>query len=357
MSSLGPEGRSPGPHARSPGPEARSPGPEARSPESRDRRFAPSPRSLLVCFDYEGPWGMPFSAPYDIDSSTDRILELLARHQVRATFFVVGELATKRADLIRAISAAGHEIALHGWRHERLNSLSTGQLAGFGERLAHATATIAAITGAPPAGFRAPYLLAPRFFDAAVYELLASQGFRWVSNQEIRHVVELFRPDRLRSDRPWRCLRSHPRLLQGISARALLLALNTNIYLGARRHRMRSPTRWLMNGCPPFYRDALLEIPLYSPLDCDLLGFPPPSVPSPQSLLDFARFALHSCLAGSGHLSMLTFHDWIVGGANRLALLDGVLSLIPEANVSPVSVEMWWSRLQERRRSPSADPF
>ncbi len=332
-------------------------GPGTRSPESRDRRVAPAGRSLLVCFDYEGPWGMPFSAPYDIDWSTDRILELLARHQVRATFFVVGELATKRPDLVAAISAAGHEIALHGWRHERLNGLSTTQLAGFGERLAHATAKIAAITGAAPAGFRAPYLLAPRFFDAAVYELLARQGFRWVSNQEIRHVVELFRPDRLRSDRPWRWLRSHPRLLQGIGARALLLALNPNIYLATRRHRMRSPARWLLNGCPPFHRDTLLEIPLYSPLDCDLLGFPAPSVPSPQSLLDFARFALDSRLAGPGQVSMLTFHDWIIGGANRLALLDGVLSLIPGANVSPESVGMWWSRLQERRRSLSADSF
>jgi hypothetical protein len=91
-------------------------------------------------------------------------------------------------------------------------------------------------------------------------------------------------------------------------------------------------------------------------LDSDLLGFPQPSVHSPQSLLDFARFALESCLARPGHLSMLTFHDWLIGGGNRLALLDGVLSFIPEANVRPMSVEMWWSRLRERRQLQSASP-
>jgi peptidoglycan/xylan/chitin deacetylase (PgdA/CDA1 family) len=331
-------------------------GPPAGSPEARELQFGHNARSLLVCFDYEGRWGMPFEAPYDLDSSTHRILEVLARHAVRATFFVVGELATKHADLIRAISAGGHEIALHGWRHERLERLSTGQLTSFGERLASAVATIETITGAPPAGFRAPYLLAPRFFDAAVYELLAEQGFRWASNREIRQAVELFRPDRLRTERPWRYLRSHPGLLGGIGARALLLALNANIYRRRRRDRMPSPVRWLLNGYPPFYRDALLEIPVYSPLDSDLLGFPRPSVPSPEPLLDFARFALESCLARPGQLSMLTFHDWLIAGANRLALLDGVLSFIPEANVQPGSVAMWWSRRQERRQSPSAGP-
>jgi peptidoglycan/xylan/chitin deacetylase (PgdA/CDA1 family) len=330
---------------------------QARAPKPQDLQFESAAGSLLVCFDYEGRWGMPFSAPYDIESSTDRILEVLARHEVRATFFVVGELATKHRDLIRAISAAGHEIAVHGWRHERLERLSSGQLAGFDEGLAHALATIETITGAPPAGFRAPYLLAPRFFDATVYELLARRGFRWVSNREIRYVVELFRPDRLRSDRPWRCLRSRPRLLQGTGAQALLLALNTNVYQPGRRHPIPSPARWLLDGYPPFYRGGLLEIPIYSPLDCDLLGFPPPSLPSPQSLLDFARFALESCLARPGHLSMLTFHDWIIAGANRLALLDRVLSFIPASNVRPVTVGMWWARLQERRQSPAAGPF
>lgn len=330
--------------------------PPAQSPYSHGLEFpAEGPRGLLVCFDYEGRWGMPFPATYDLAESTGRILQTLARHDVRATFFVVGELATEHSDLMRAIASGGHEIALHGWRHERLDRLGAGELARFGEGLARATATIETITGARPKGFRAPYLLAPRFFDAAVYELLVEQGFRWVSNREIRHLVELFRPDRLRTRRPWQYVQSHPALLRGPGARAMLLALNANVYRRSGWHRTRSQARWLVDGYPPFYREAMLEIPVYGPLDCDLLGVPAPSAPSAQPLLDFARFALGLCLGPPGYMSMLTFHDWIIAGGNRLSLLDGVLSLIRDANLRPTTVEMWLAARGsgERRSLPA----
>jgi len=327
-----------------------SPGRPGRSVESPALPCPPGARSLLVCIDYEGRWGMPFGAPYDLEASTERILAALARHGVAATFFMVGELATEHPELTRAISSAGHEIALHGWRHERLDRLSTRELVSFGERLAYATAAIETITGTRPAGFRAPYLLAPRFFDAELYALLAGHGFRWASNQEIRHVVELFRPDRLRTGRPWQYLRSHPGLMRGAGARALLLALNANIHGPTSLRREGAKARWLLSGYPPFYRDALLEIPLYSPLDCDLLKFPAPSASSPEPLLDFARFALESCLTCARDLSLLTFHDWIIAGANRLDLLDEVLSFVSQVKLQPVTVEMWWSRLAQRRQ-------
>jgi hypothetical protein len=97
-----------------------------------------------------------------------------------------------------------------------------------------------------------------------------------------------------------------------------------------------------MTGFPPFYRDGLLEIPLYSPMDCDLLGIPRPSTPTPGSLVDFARFALELSLARSGPLTMLTFHDWIVSGANRLQLLDAALSFMTNAGVRDVRAEDCW---------------
>jgi peptidoglycan/xylan/chitin deacetylase (PgdA/CDA1 family) len=296
-------------------------------------------RKLLICIDYEGRWGMPLDAPYDLEAATARILDTLAAHDARAIFFVVGELAVDHPDLVRAISSHGHEIGLHGWCHEHADRFPPEQLSSFGDRLAYAASTIEEITGARPTGFRAPYLLAPRFFDARLYRLLAEHGFQWVSNREVRYPIELFRPDRIRSNRPWNFIREQPTLLSGAGARALLLLLNANLYGHAPADLpVASPARWLLDGCPPFYRGTLLEIPVYSPLDCDLVGLPSPSVPTPPALLDYACFALESCLVSPSPVSMLTFHDWIISGGNRLTLLDDLLGRAHQANVRSVTV-------------------
>ena len=55
--------------------------------------------------------------------TTPRVLEALARHGTRATFFVVGRKALAHPGLVRDIVAAGHEVGLHGFEHDRLFSL------------------------------------------------------------------------------------------------------------------------------------------------------------------------------------------------------------------------------------------
>jgi len=306
---------------------------------------APEHRRVLVCFDYEAHWGMPFTSSYDLEAGTLRILEVLARHDTRAIFFTVGAIALERPDLIEEISRRGHEIAGHGWRHERLTGLSPSELERFGAGLDESDGVIEAVTGKRPVGFRAPYLLGPSFFDAAVYELLSSRGYQWASNRELRHVVELLRPDRIGSGRPWHLARARPGLLEGTPAQLLTLALNARVWSRDRvGGSMPSAIRWLRSGRRPYYRGRLLEIPLYSPLDCDLLGLPDPSEPTPQALLDFARFAFLASLA-QGPVTMLTFHDWIIAGANRLSLLDDVLASLPELGIEAVTVEDSWSEL------------
>ena len=59
-----------------------------------------------------------------VDRNVDCILEILAKHRVRATFFVLGWVAKKFPRLVREIAAAGHEIGSHGYRHRRLQSLT-----------------------------------------------------------------------------------------------------------------------------------------------------------------------------------------------------------------------------------------
>ena len=55
---------------------------------------------------------------------TPQVLDVLARHDARATFFVVGSLAQAYPDIIQRIAAEGHTIANHTWKHEDLAGLS-----------------------------------------------------------------------------------------------------------------------------------------------------------------------------------------------------------------------------------------
>ena len=82
-----------------------------------------------------------------------RILELLGKHAIPATFFVPAVTALLHPDEQRRIVAEGHEIGLHGWIHE-LNST----LAYEAERdlLHRAADTLESVTGARPVGQRTP---------------------------------------------------------------------------------------------------------------------------------------------------------------------------------------------------------
>src|SRR4051812_45934388 len=54
--------------------------------------------------------------------TTNKVLEILAARDAKATFFVIGAKAEKHPDVIRAIVAAGHEVGVHGFVHDRLFS-------------------------------------------------------------------------------------------------------------------------------------------------------------------------------------------------------------------------------------------
>ena len=146
---------------------------------------------------------MPHDAPYDVVSAGRRILDRLAEFGAPAVFFVVGRLAEEHPELIGEIAQAGHEIGLHGYDHDDLACYDAGRLSALDRDLARVETLISDITGSAPIGFRAPYLLGPRFYRREIYDLLADHGYRWVSNREIRYPVELLRPDRLPLPRLW----------------------------------------------------------------------------------------------------------------------------------------------------------
>jgi len=88
------------------------------------------------------------------DPYTGQLLELLARHQVRATFFLVGSYVRARPDIARAIHQAGHLLGNHTMVHPSLFWLSPARVR---EELAGCTATIEDATGERVRWFRPPF--------------------------------------------------------------------------------------------------------------------------------------------------------------------------------------------------------
>lgn len=88
-----------------------------------------------------------------VTRNTDKVLSLLMQHDAKATFFVLGCIAEKEPDLIRTIHRQGHEIAIHGYYHQRLFELSRDD---FEEDVKKSIAVVEAITGEKVFGYRAP---------------------------------------------------------------------------------------------------------------------------------------------------------------------------------------------------------
>jgi peptidoglycan/xylan/chitin deacetylase (PgdA/CDA1 family) len=105
---------------------------------------APSrPGELALTFD-DGPNSL----------WTPRLLELLARRDVRATFFLLGSRAQAQPELVRSIAAAGHLIGNHSWSHPNLALASARRIE---DELTRSSQAIEQITGSPVRFFRPPY--------------------------------------------------------------------------------------------------------------------------------------------------------------------------------------------------------
>jgi peptidoglycan-N-acetylglucosamine deacetylase len=88
-----------------------------------------------------------------VTRSTRTILTLLQQQGVRATFFVLGYIAEREPELIRAIVREGHEVATHGHFHRRVFEMSP---AGFEADLCRSLGAISAAGAGAVVGYRAP---------------------------------------------------------------------------------------------------------------------------------------------------------------------------------------------------------
>ncbi|VXB85242.1 Polysaccharide deacetylase [Arthrobacter sp. 9V] len=83
-----------------------------------------------------------------------RLLQLLDRQDIKATFFIPGFTAESYPDVVRRIADGGHEIAHHGFLHEPMQGIDAATEASYLDRGLEALATVAGIR---PVGYRAPW--------------------------------------------------------------------------------------------------------------------------------------------------------------------------------------------------------
>lgn len=118
-----------------------------------------------------------------VEEGIDRLLQVFDKHEIRATFFVSGEMAKRHRQAVRRIHQDGHEVACHGLIHGENEFLETRQKQE--QNIRKATQIIQEIVGRRPVGFRAPCLRA----NETTLEVLEECGYVYDSS-----VVPTFVP-------------------------------------------------------------------------------------------------------------------------------------------------------------------
>jgi polysaccharide deacetylase family protein (PEP-CTERM system associated) len=110
--------------------------------------------------------------------NTGLVLDLFAEKGVKSTFFTLGWVAERQPALIRRIVAEGHELASHGYGHDRVHTLTPVQ---FADDLVRTKKILEDIGGAEVIGYRAPsFSIGERNLWAL--DTLAAQGYRYSSS-------------------------------------------------------------------------------------------------------------------------------------------------------------------------------
>lgn len=211
--------------------------------------------------------------------ATPRILDLLRRRGIRASWCVPGHTALAYPDLIRRIRDEGHELVHHGWVHENPASFDE---AGERRVLERGLEALERVAGVRPRGYRSPaWDLSPRSVD-----LLLEYGFDYDSSC----MGSDFFPYYLRSGDRW--------------------SLDEPYVFGETRPLVEIPVTWGLDDFPPF------EFILGSNT-----GLSAPSAVEEIWKGDF-DYAYANCAGG---LYTLTLHPQVIGRGHRMLLLERLI--------------------------------
>lgn len=231
--------------------------------------------AAMLCFDVDGETTALAEDPalarrrtlmsqceYGPRIGVPRLLGLLDHLQVPATFFIPGYIAERHPRMVRTIVAAGHEVGLHGYLHERLSGLTEEEE----ERLLlRCLDLLGSIAGVGPAGFRAPWF----------------ETNPWTADLLARHGL-LYGASEMGDDVPY----LHPSGLVEI------------------------PGQWLLEDWEQF---AFSADPAW--------GFVPENCAKVHDLWWREFEAMHDF----GCCFVLTLHPWLSGRPSRVRLLEGLV--------------------------------
>jgi peptidoglycan-N-acetylglucosamine deacetylase len=198
-----------------------------------------------------------------------RLLRILERRGLRATFFVPGYTADRHPDTVRAIRDAGHEIGHHGYLHEPVFRATADEEEAY---LVRGLEALDRVAGIRPVGYRAPWWETTYRTPA----LLARHGFRYDSSL-------------MDDDRPYI-------LATGSEPGAATL--------------VEIPIQWALDDWEQY---AFLP---------DLTGSG--VIESPRKVLELWSAELDALVAEAGCF-VLTMHPFLSGRASRAAALDELL--------------------------------
>jgi len=149
--------------------------------------------------DYFQVWALESAIPRSawdtmesrVERNVERLLSIFDEHGARATFFTLGWIAERLPHVVRTIVADGHELASHGYDHQRANRQTRAE---FAADVAKAKAILEQATGVEVDGYRAPSFSFDRS-NPWVFDVLAAAGYRYSSSVYPVHHDHYGMPD------------------------------------------------------------------------------------------------------------------------------------------------------------------
>ncbi|MDQ2868101.1 MAG: polysaccharide deacetylase family protein [Verrucomicrobiota bacterium] len=126
----------------------------AQDPASPVAKPKAEPKLTISSVNVDGPYIAMTFDDGPSEKLTPRLLDLLAQHHIKATFFVIGENAARYPDILKRAVREGHEIGNHSWSHPNLARMSEDAVRSQIKRTEDA---IVSATGIRPTLLRPPY--------------------------------------------------------------------------------------------------------------------------------------------------------------------------------------------------------
>lgn len=217
----------------------------------------------------------------------ERLLALLERHAIPATWFIPGHTIETYPDICRRVFDAGHEIAHHGWTHVPPASLTREQEEAG---LARANETINALSGRKARGYRSPsWDLSPHTID-----LLLEHGFLYDTSMMGHDYL------------PYRARRGD------------VIELESPAVLGAETALIEMPISWTLDDHPHFeyWRSE---------------GHTMPGLRAASAVLEnwLDDFEYMTRIMEWGVITY-TFHPYVIGRGHRMMMLERLIAALQE---------------------------